>query len=60
MRQTLNDKVYGPVQRAAADVQLASRQIGNAAQAQTALMVALTVVAVTALMVAVIVARRTS
>lgn len=58
VRRTLDEKIYGPAQQTMEDVRLASRKLGDAAEAQAVLMIALTVVAVTALLVAASVARK--
>jgi hypothetical protein len=54
MRKTLEDRIFGPAEQAMEDVRMASRQVVKASEAQTTLLVALTVVSVVALIVATI------
>lgn len=55
--KTLTGKVGAPVKEAAGDARVAAQAIGRAAESQARLNVALTMVAVTALLVALIMVR---
>ncbi len=58
MRKTFAKKIYTPAQQTLDDLRLMSRKVGAAAEAQTILMITLTAVAVSALLLAALLARK--